>query len=133
MLKVVADTNVYLSAILFGGKPEKILQLGVDGKIQLFISPLIISELAEVLRKKFSWSSWQISQVELLLLEQTVVVTPARKLDIIKDDDADNRILECAPEAGADIIISGDKRHLLSLGEYAGKKIISPAEFLTLF
>jgi uncharacterized protein len=133
MIKAVADTNVYLSAILFGGKPEKVMYLARNGQIQLFISLPILAELSEVLRKKFGWSSWQISQVDLFIREQTTVVIPDRKLNIIKDYEADNRILECALEADADFIISGDKRHLLFLREFAGKKIVSPGDFLTLF
>jgi len=56
MIKIVLDTNILISAILFGGNPQKILSLIIDNKIQAFISPFIIFELKEVLRKKFNFS-----------------------------------------------------------------------------
>lgn len=128
MLKVVCDTNIYISAILFGGNPEKVLFLAGDKKIELIISPDILAELALVLKKKFGWNDWQISEVHAAIREIARVVTPGKTINIIKSDDCDNRILECALEAGADYIVSGDK-HLLSLGDFAGKPILSPAAF----
>ena len=57
-------------------------------------------------------------------------MVPYRKVDIVKNDEADNRILECALEAQAHYLVSGDKRHLLPLKKFEGIRIVSPAEFL---
>ena len=60
------------------------------------------------------------------------MIKPERRISIIKQDEDDNRILECAIEGKAEYIISGDEHHLLPLNEYQGIKILSPAEFLKL-
>jgi len=129
-VKVVLDTNVYVSAVLFGGKSEKIRKLSKEKKIELLVSEAIIAEVAEVLRRKFDWESWQISQIIDEIRETATLVIPHQTLSVIKEDKDDNRILECAVEGKAQYIISGDKCHLLPLKEYRDMKILSPAEFL---
>lgn len=127
-VKAVLDTNVYISAILFAGKPERIRKLSKEGKIEVFISEIIIAEIAEVLRRTFDWENWKISQTIDEIREIATLVIPGRTLSIIKDDD-DNRILECAAESKVQYVVSGDK-HLLSLKRYEGIEILSPAQFL---
>ncbi|RLE07912.1 putative toxin-antitoxin system toxin component, PIN family [Candidatus Aerophobetes bacterium] len=129
-VKVVVDTNVYISAILFGGNPEKIRRLSKEGRVELLISEAIIAEVAEVLRRKFNWENWQISQTIDEIREIATLVIPRQTLFIIKKDDNDNRILECAVEGKAQYIVSGDKHHLLPLKEYQGIRILTPAQFL---
>ncbi len=130
-MRVVLDTNVYISAILFGGKPERIRKLFRDGEIEVLVSEAIISEIAEVLRRKFNWASWRISQVIDEIREATLVI-PRCDVSLIEADDADNRILECALEGSAQYIVSGDKRHLLPLAKYKEINILTPDEFLRL-
>lgn len=129
-LKVVLDTNIYISAILFGGNPERIRKLSKEKELEILISEAIIAEVAEVLRKKFNWESWQISQIIDDIRETATLIIPDQTLSIAKKDEYDNRILECAVEGKAQYIVSGDKQHLLPLKEYQGVKILSPAEFL---
>jgi len=129
-LKVVLDTNIYISAILFGGDPERIRKLSKEKELEILISEAIIAEIAEVLRKKFNWKSWQISQIIDEIRESATLVIPNQTLSITKGDEDDNRILECAVEGKVQYIVSGDKQHLLPLKEYQGVKILSPAEFL---
>jgi len=129
-VKVVLDTNVYISAVLFGRKLEEIRRLSQEGKIELLVSEAIIAEVAEVLRRKFDWESWQISQIINEMRETTTLVIPNQTLSVIEKDEDDNRILECAVEGKAQYIISGDKSHLLPLKEYQGIKILSPDQFL---
>ena len=64
---------------------------------------------------------------------KAIKVQPKRRLSVIKEKDADNRILECAVEGKTDYIISGDKRHILPLREYSGIGILSPDAFLRLW
>ena len=131
MLRVVLDTNIYISAILFDGKPEDIIKLVREGIVEVLISEAIILEIAEVLRRKFGWESWQISRVIDDIRETATLTIPQQIISLLEDDD-DNRVLECAVEGGADYIITGDKRHLLPLKEYEGIRIVSPDEFLRL-
>ena len=129
-LKVVLDTNIYISAILFGGNPERIRKLSKEKKLEILISEAIIAEVAEVLRKKFNWKSWQISQIIDEIRETATLIIPNQTLSMTKNDEDDNRILECAVEGKVQYIVSGDKQHVLPLKEYQGVKILSPAEFL---
>ncbi len=132
MIKVVADTNVYISAVLFGGRSEEIRKLAKEGKIELLISETIIAEIACVLKRKFNWFDWQISELTKDIRAITTLVTPILTLSVIKEDEPDNRVLECAIEGKAQYIISGDKHHLQPLKEYQGIKILGPIQFLEL-
>jgi len=132
MIKVAADTNVYISAILFGGKAEEIRRLAREGEVELLISETILAEIAGVLKRKFNWSDWQISEVIKDIRLITTLITPTVTLSVIKEDEPDNRVLECATEGKGQYIISGDEHHLQPLKEYQGIKIVSPSQFLEL-
>jgi len=132
MIRVVADTNVFISAVLFGGKSEKIRKLAKEGKVELLISETLLAEIAGVLKRKFSWSDWQISELIMDIRAITSLITPILTLCVIKEDDPDNRVLECAIEGNAQYVVSGDEHHLQPLKEYQGIKILSPAQFLEL-
>ena len=129
-MKVVCDTNVILSAILFGGNPEKILTAARQKKTTIYTSTALLFECSNKLKKKFRWDESKITKVVLYLGSIVTVVKPTTIINLIKDE-ADNRVLECAFEVKADYIISGDKRHLLSLKQFRGIQIISPAQFLS--
>ena len=129
-MKVVLDTNVLISAIMFGGKSRDILEMGISGKIKVAISQDILKELAEVLiGKKFRTPIAFVGQIihELSEIAELVIVTD--KINAVKNDPDDNRILECAVSAKADYIVSGDS-DLLSLGHFRKIKILSPGDFL---
>ncbi len=130
MIKAVADTNVYISAVLFGRRAEEVRILAREGKIELLISEDILVEIAGVLKKKFHWSDWQISEIIKEIREFTTLITPVATLSVIKEDEPDNRVLECAIEGKAQYIVLGDEHHLQRLREYQGIKILSPAQFI---
>lgn len=130
--KVVFDTNIFISAILFGGKPEECLWLARDGKIRLITSKAILLELAEKLHHKFGMSSEGIEKTIGGISKFAEIVGPSEALSVIKKDEDDNRVLEAAKESQADFIISGDRRHILSLKKFEESKIVSAAEFLKL-
>lgn len=131
MLKVVLDSNVIISAIQYGGNPQIAFEAVVKGFVSGFISPLIISEILGVLSDKFKYSSSKLEEIDKILRWKFILVYPSISTDQIKNDPADNMFLECAAEAGADYIISGD-RHLLGLKSFRGIKIANPAEFVKL-
>jgi putative PIN family toxin of toxin-antitoxin system len=130
MFKVVADANIYLSAILFGGKPQEVISLAMQRKIEVLVSEAILDQVARVLKRKFDWADWQISEAIAELRNITILITPKKTLKVIEEKESDNRILECALEGKVQYIITGDKRHLLPLKEFQGIKILPPAEFL---
>ena len=130
MFKVVFDTNVLISAILFGGSPRKCLDLAIEGEIELYLSKKIIREVEGVLsREKLNIAEENLRYIISSLDSIAKFVSPKSKLDIIKKDPQDNKLLECAIESEADFIISGDI-HLLELSEFRKIKILKPAEFL---
>ena len=130
-LRIVLDTNVIISGILFGGIPRTILDMLISGKHDFFLSMHIIEEIREVLnRPKFGFDNGNALLVIEELHSLCAIVKPDRSINFIIDDPDDNKILECAVEADADIIISGDS-HLLSIGSYKGIKILSPRQFIS--
>jgi putative PIN family toxin of toxin-antitoxin system len=102
------------------------------GELELFISLDIINELKDVLsRKKFGFSQQEIHFIEKELEKISTCIYPTTKLNIVKADKQDNKILECAVESKSQYLISGDK-HLKNLKKYKNIKILSPEEFLIL-
>ena len=130
--KVVFDTNIYISAILFGGNPRQCLELAREKSFELFSSKAILLEFSQELHQKFHWRKEEVKETIEGILVFAKPVTPKVKVNIIKDAPKDNRILECALEVEADYIVSGDKKHLLSLGKFRNIPIISAKQFLDL-
>ncbi len=127
---IVLDTNVLISALLFGGPPRAILEMILAGSVDCSLSLPILEELRGVLhRPKFGLSSEQAMAVVEELSALCAIVAPSEQISAIRADPDDDRILECALEARAGIIISGDA-HLLDLGVYEGIHIMKPSEFL---
>jgi len=134
MIKVVIDTNVFVSAILFDGELDKLINLWKRKKFTFLLSKEILEEYIKVLSyKKFELSDKIIKRIiyeELLPYTKNIKVK--KRINIIKKDPSDNIFLECALEGRANYIISGDK-HLLQLKQYKSIKIISFHEFIKLF
>lgn len=109
------------------------LEMARMGEIKLFTSKALLLELARTLREKFDWSEKDIRGVIVGISKFAEIVTPKRRFNLIKKDRKDNKVLETAFEAKADFIISGDKRHILSLGRFRETKILLAAEFIKQF
>lgn len=131
-MRVVLDTNIYISAILFGGNCEEILRLAQQGAFKIIISRPIISEIEGVLKDKFKWSRQQISDTVSFIKDISTIVNPHMTIAAVKNDPSDNKVIECAVTSEAAYIVTGDKKHLLSLRKYKGIRIIDAAEFLRL-
>ena len=128
-MKVVFDTNILVSALVFpGGRADAALRRIVEEQDQLIISKAILAELLRVLGSKFSRDSEELAHVAVFLSELALTVKPRRRLQVVKDE-PDNRILECALTGRAEVIVTGD-HSLLALGEYKGVRIISLREYL---
>jgi putative PIN family toxin of toxin-antitoxin system len=128
-VKVVFDTNILISALLFpGGRGEQGLLRAIDGVDELFISKPILDELLTVLARKFSHDAEELSRVAVWLGELATWVEPRRKVNLASDE-PDNRILECALAGRADLVVTGDKA-LAQLGSIEGVRIMSLREYL---
>jgi len=119
--RIVADTNIYISALNFSGKADEVLALGRAGAI--------LDEIGGVLARKFRWSATRVREARAAIGDFTVLVHPREPVSVVREDEADNRILECALAAGADAIVTGD-HHLLELRRFGGVRITTPREFL---
>lgn len=126
--RVVFDTNIFLSAFIFGGNPEKLFELARAKRVHLFTSPRILAKFADRLRGKFGWSEDDVVEAIKTVGYSSELVKPTQRLNVLEDD-ADNRILECALEAGANFIVSGDM-HLLQLKEFELIPIVKAADLL---
>lgn len=134
MKKVVLDTNTIISGILWDGNEGKVIEKAETHEIQLFISRKILEELQGVLkREKFSKKLQNKGQtIDKIVAKIALIATliePTQKINIIKENPDDNRILECAVSAKVNYIISGDS-HLLNLKRYFGIDIMSASDFL---
>jgi putative PIN family toxin of toxin-antitoxin system len=134
VLRVVIDTNVLVSGIIQRkGFPYKVVKAWEDDVLILITSDDLINEAGRVLRYekirvKYSLDDEEIKQVLLNLMRYSIVVNDPPKIDVIREDPADNNILAAATEGKADYIISGDS-HLLNLENYKGIRILTPKEF----
>jgi putative PIN family toxin of toxin-antitoxin system len=126
-MRVTADTNIYVSALHFGGVPRQFLLAARSRRFQLDISPPVLDEVRRVLGEKFSWTEDMLQRESAQLASITTLVHPTSAIDAIPDDPDDNRILECAVAAGARFIVSGD-HHLLRLVSYDGIRILKVAD-----
>lgn len=129
MTRVVADTNIYISALMFGGVPGSVIDLGILQKVTLVISPALLDELDEKLRLKFEVSVTDAMAIRLKIESVADVVEPDILVKVVTEDPDDNRVLECAVFGRADYIVSGD-RHLLKLKAHEGTPIVTAREFL---
>lgn len=127
-VKVVLDTSVLISALVYGGKPKQLLDLTLNQKITTFISPPILAELVDVLLRKFRYSRRRAQAQERKVKESFKVVYPTLSVSILSDE-PDNRVLEAALTAEAEFIVTGDKE-LLNLRSFRGIKILNPTDFL---
>ena len=132
LLRVVLDTNVIISGLLFDGNERQTLNLGRNGRIQIYLSPFILSEVDGVLRRKFQHSAGQSAARLAEIRRWARIIEPAQSVSAISRKDADNRILECCLECRADYLVTGDRRDLLPLGSFGGTVICPAAAFLIL-
>jgi putative PIN family toxin of toxin-antitoxin system len=135
MLRVVIDTNILVSAALSAqGAPARIFELILERKTINYTSKPILEEIYRVFaRPKFTSLIAQEDIVNLLkkYIESSVIIVPTQRINVIKDDPQDNRFLECALEAGAEYLVTGD-RHILKLSSHKSVKIICAKDFLSL-
>ncbi len=129
-MRIVLDTNVFVSGVFFTGPPYQILKLWRDGKVQLAVSPEIVQEYRRVGKALAN----QFPGVDL----EPIIELIAAKADLIQasalpkrvcDDPEDEKFPACALASKSKVIISGD-RHLLKISEYCGVRVVRPRDFL---
>jgi|SRR5450755_3031204 uncharacterized protein len=129
MIRLVLDTNVIVSGLVFGGVPRRVLELAEAGQCQLFYSEPIRNEVYRVLADKFDWAPAMLQQVLPTVWDIGELVSPETAIRAVLDDPDDDRILECASAADASFI----DRHLLTLRTYKSISIVTPRQFLDIY
>lgn len=122
-MKVVLDSNIFISAFLKGDLAGEVIDLAVSKLINVYLSREIIEEIEKILKNKFHVRDNDIGGFVHFLLSTSTIVQPKNKIEKIVEDPEDSKILECALEAGADLIITLD-HHLLKLKRFKSVSII---------
>jgi putative PIN family toxin of toxin-antitoxin system len=131
-LKVVFDTNIFISAFVIpGGKAETAYSIALRRDFTLYSSVAILTETAQKLREKFGWQQDKITSLLKAIAKVARVIKTEPHLHLLADE-PDNRVLECAEAVGADFIVTGDK-HLLFLKHFQNSDVVRLSDFLKKF
>ena len=131
-IKIVFDTNILISSTLWDESvAQKLLFKLIEQDAVIFSSTEILEEYQKILKRDFDYSDEEVANIMEKVLQFITLVNPCIKVNVIKEDADDNKIIECALEGKADYIISYDK-HLLNLKEYKKIKIVKPEEIMSL-
>jgi putative PIN family toxin of toxin-antitoxin system len=132
-VRVVLDTNVLISAMLFpGGAPEAVFRLALEGRIELVTSTALLTEFVRVLTEKFGHGETQAAERLRRIVAVAHIAEPRTAVHEIREDPDDDRVLEAALASGAAVVVSGDK-HLLRLGRWRVIRVLAPAAFVEEF
>lgn len=127
-MKIVVDTNVVISGIFFGGNPRKIVEAVAAGSIDAYATTEIIDEYTGIIDSMIERKQGRINQSILSpLFSAMKIIETGTNIDVCRDSD-DNKFIECAVDAKALYIVSGDN-DLLDIKEYDGIRIITAKEF----
>jgi putative PIN family toxin of toxin-antitoxin system len=130
-LKLVFDTNIFISAFAIPGRrAEEAYRHALRGSFDLCTSVAILTETAQKLREKFGWEEPQVVRM-LKAISRVARVVKTKPHLVVLHDEPDNRILECAVETEAEVIVTGDN-HLLTLRTFQNVSIVRLADFLKL-
>ncbi|MBS1894036.1 MAG: putative toxin-antitoxin system toxin component, PIN family [Actinobacteria bacterium] len=132
ILRIACDTNVLVSAFIAAGPPSRILEETIDGRLELVLPRPVLVELQRILTEKigFEPDRWQTVEQLLVDLAAELVAAPEGRPEAVSGDPDDDLILACAVAAAVEVLVSGDRRHLLPLGEHRGVRIVTPQALL---
>jgi putative PIN family toxin of toxin-antitoxin system len=130
--RVLCDTNVLVSAFIAGGPPSRVIEAAIDGRIDLVLADPVLGELERVLTVKLGVEPERVREMRTLLIDLASkrVDAPMQAPEAITGDPDDDVILACAVVAGVELVVSGDRRHLLPVGEHRGVRIVTPQALL---
>ncbi len=131
-LRALCDTNVLVSAFIAGGPPSRVIEAAIDDRIELVLADPVLDELERVLTAKLGFAQDRVQEIRASLLELASerIAAPSQSPEPITGDRDDDVILACAVAAGVEVLVSGDRRHLLPVGEHRGVRIVAPQALL---
>ena len=121
-----------VSAFIAAGPPSRIIEEAIDGRLQLVLAQPVMTELERILTSKLQFEPKRWREVEELLAEVADERVPLPKAppDAVTGDAADDLILACATKANVDVLVSGDRRHLLPVKAHREVRILTPQALL---
>jgi uncharacterized protein len=133
-LRLVLDTNIVVAGLLWNGPPRRLIELAIEGEaVELFSSPMLLDELAHTLG--YSNFAARINSfatsIAALVGQYTALVSlvmPANVPRIVANDDDDDHVIAAAVAARAELIVTGDRQHLLPIGSHQGIAIVTARE-----
>jgi putative PIN family toxin of toxin-antitoxin system len=128
-MRAVIDTNVIISALFWGGRPRRVVDLASAGRFQAITSGELLLELEDVLAEDFAVPQDRIDLILRDVLSYAELVVPLEKVDVPVRDAADIKVVACAVAGRADFIVTGDS-DLLALGQVGTVHIVGVAAFL---
>lgn len=132
-MRITVDTNFLISATQWDySVAHKLLKKFIESNTKLFTTKGILDEFSEVLERDFRYNKDEINDNIEKILFFVELVESSQKVDVVKEDPDDNKIIECALSSSSDFILTYDN-HLLKLGNYGSIKIIKPEEAIKLF
>lgn len=130
MARVCLDTNIWISGIVFGGAPARIVQLAFERKFIVVTSTPILDEVSRILQSKFEVPRQDVKRLTRRIMQVADVFEPSGELKVIDADPDDDLIIETAVIGKARLLVSGDKKHILPLKRFRHVRIVSAQEFL---
>lgn len=116
-----------VSALIADGPPSRLLEEAIDGRIELVLPELVLDELTRVLTDKLGFDEERArAACHLLAGVAASQPGPPSSAEAVTGDPSDDAILACAVEAGVDVLATGDRKHLLPIGEHHGVRILTP-------
>ena len=134
MPRIILDTNVFISGIFWEGNYcSQIIAAWKAGRFTLVTSLEIVKELVDTLREfKIEMPAEIIEGWRTMIVENSTIVLPLQKLDLVKDDPKDNKFFEAALAGEAQYLVSQDKKQVLKIQEFRGIRTVTPEKFCTI-
>ncbi|HET9675963.1 MAG TPA: putative toxin-antitoxin system toxin component, PIN family [Solirubrobacterales bacterium] len=132
ILRIACDTNVLVSAFIAAGPPSRIIEKAIDGEVELVLLEPVMIELERVMIEKLGFDGKRWGDIEDLLRDVAIeeVPAPSDLPENVSGDRSDDLVLASASSARIAVLVSGDRKHLLPLGEYRGTQILAPQALL---
>jgi len=132
-MKITVDTNFLISSTQWDySVGHKLLIKLIENNVEVYTTNEILEEFSKVLKRDFKYNDDETANIIEGILPFLILIDPKTKVNIVKDDPDDNKIIECALESDSEYIITYDN-HLLKLKEYKGIRIIKPEEARAIF
>lgn len=130
--RVACDTNVLVSAFIAGGPPSRVIEEAVDGNLELVLLEPVSVELDRILSEKLGFTAERLKEIQALLFDIAIgsQQAPSHEPEPLTGDPDDDLVLACAVEAQVEVLVSGDRKHLLPVGEHQGVRVLTPQAFL---